>query len=119
MPTDQQIVNRAKIIAATHETPRGFRWDFNMGYVPEDEACGSAGCLIGLAIVLGIIPDSGLDWMMDDAIKNLASALGVGFEPLRRVCFPRGGAIDEIYGVSDYDRVTACMAGDKLEELFA
>lgn len=118
MPTDQQIVNRAKLIAATHERPRGFRWDFTLGYCPDDDGCGSVGCLIGLAVVLGIIPESGLEGMMGEAIENLAGALGVGYEPLRRVCFPEHGGVLEVYGV-DYNQVTARMAGEKLEELFA
>src|SRR5882672_6071109 len=107
MPFDaagnRPAINRAVLIDALRgQLPEKFTWDF--GTFLEEKPCGSVGCALGLAVVLGIT--KGVDY------KSMASAIGISEEDSARIFEPdhevRGDDDDGPllgYGV-DYSEVT-------------
>jgi hypothetical protein len=97
--SDNTALRRAVLVAALRgEMPDGFKWDFGIVlYVSE---CGTAGCAIGLAQVIGLVSDA---W--DE--EEVAAQFGMTSEQVYKVFF---GPYKEGYP-------TPAMVADRLEAL--
>lgn len=105
MATSEQLAARDRLIAAGRAPmPKGFEWDFSV--IWQSGSCGTAGCMIGLAIEIGLIRDEG-----SSKITRLAEKIGITSKD----------AYDVFLGFYSYDvpcdAVTPAMVADRLAEL--
>lgn len=109
MATEQQLANRKRLIEALRaEMPAGFKWDFATNL--RHTTCGSVGCAIGLAKILGMIENP--------YIGSMAYALGIDRFDAKWTFAPNDDGIDILpgYGVP-WEQVTPQMVADKLEAI--
>jgi hypothetical protein len=117
------VENRTRLLAALRELPKSFKWDFDEVYRVEHfpmrrgdkgdvlplSRCGSVGCLIGLAVELGIIEIDEEALLLAD---DLSEALGInkhrGYDMMLN---------PSSYGVDHASEVTAEMVAERLEGL--
>lgn len=110
--------NRRRLLdAARARMPNGFEWNFSKIYV--EKSCGAAGCMIGLARTIGVIPES---W---PTTRDLADALDLDQKIIENICIPEsenahdGGDSDWVPSYNcAWDEITPAMVADKLEALF-
>lgn len=118
MPFDVAIeapaLRRAVLIEALRQQmPKGFIWDYSLGY--DKRSCGTAGCALGLAVALGLLkrPAPGIVAAYS-LLKPAMEMFGLDDAAARRIFYS-----PETYGFDseDWNAVTPMMVADELEKI--
>jgi hypothetical protein len=99
-----QVEARARLVRALREPmPSDFEWYFGVAFTDVCSPCGTTGCAMGLAYMLGIVEIP--------CVEAMKSSLGLSKYDTTMIFLTRS-----FYGVDDFCDVTPAMVADALEQ---